>query len=194
MYMEFFSQDLNQNNDVKAGDLLLAEPMLSDPNFQRTVILICEHRHEEGSFGLVVNKLSEISIAELEEILSLEDNLYVGGPVQQNTLHFIHKIPSLEGAIPLNDGVYWGGDYEELKSLCLLGKVNAENCRFFLGYSGWGEGQLAEELKQNSWVIASVGLSVIFEVSADNLWEEILKRMGGKFKMFTNFPVDPSLN
>ena len=190
---ELFSGSLNTDNEVKAGDLLLAEPMLRDHNFQRTVILICEY-HDEGSFGLVLNKQADVQIEELEAILPLEGNLYIGGPVQQNTLHFIHTFKALKGAIPLKNGVFWGGDYEVLKEKALLGELTPQNCRFFLGYSGWGEQQLKEELKQNSWVIASVDLSSIFDTPAEQLWEVVLKKLGGKYKLFVNYPIDPSLN
>jgi len=192
--MDLFSENLNDNNEVKSGDFLLAEPMLLDPNFQRTVVIICEHENNEGSFGLVVNKQADVNIEQLEDFLYLRDNLFIGGPVQQNTLHFLHLIPKLEGAIPLRDGVYWGGDYDQLKELHIQGKVSAQNCRFFIGYSGWGQNQLMGELGQNSWVISRVDLSLLFKVEPDDLWQEILQQMGGKYKMFKNYPVDPSLN
>ncbi|MFT5915416.1 MAG: putative transcriptional regulator, partial [Bacteroidia bacterium] len=144
--MDVFGKDLNSENEVEGGNLLLAEPMLADSNFQRTVILVCEHIKEEGSFGLVINKLADVAIQELEDLLPTENNLYVGGPVQQNTLHFIHKFKDLEGAAHLGNGVYWGGDFEEIKHKGLIGELSSENIRFFLGYSGWGENQLHEEV------------------------------------------------
>lgn len=192
--MDVFSENLNEDNTVKSGDFLLAEPMLLDPNFQRTVVIVCEHSDDEGSFGLIVNKHADVNIEQLEDFLYLKGNLYVGGPVQQNTLHFLHQISELEGSIPLRDGVYWGGDFDQLKELHIQGKVNPQNCRFFIGYSGWGKLQLKGEVMQNSWVISKVDLSVLFQVDADDLWQEVLQRMGGKYKMFTNYPVDPSLN
>ncbi|MGB0525321.1 MAG: YqgE/AlgH family protein [Flammeovirgaceae bacterium] len=192
--MELFSENLNNDNEVRSGDFLLAEPMLLDPNFQRTVVIVCEHKDDEGSFGLIVNRQADVNIEQLEDFLYLQGNLYVGGPVQQNTLHFLHQIPELEGSILLRDGVYWGGDYEQLKELHIQGKVNAHNCRFFIGYSGWGKLQLKGELLQNSWVISRVDLSLLFKVEPDELWQRVLEQMGGKYKMFTNYPVDPSLN
>lgn len=192
--MDVFSENLNRNNDVQPGDFLLAEPMLLDPTFQRTVVIMCEHSHDEGSFGLVVNRLADVTIEELEDFFFLRNNLFIGGPVQQNTLHFLHQIPELKGAILLRDEVYWGGDYEQLQELHLQGKVGPENCRFFIGYSGWGKEQLLGELSENSWVISRVDLSLLFKVEPDELWQAVLEQMGGKYKMFTNFPVDPSLN
>ena len=71
-FMEVFSENLNTNNEVKSGDFLLAEPMLLDPNFQRTVVIICEHKDEEGSFGLIVNREADVQIEQLEDFLYLK--------------------------------------------------------------------------------------------------------------------------
>ncbi len=192
--MDLFTGDLNDNDEVIAGNLLLAEPMLFDPNFQRTVILVCEHNDEQGSFGLVINKKASVIIEDPALSPFLEGNLYVGGPVQGNTLHFIHKLPEVEGAISLSGGVFWGGDFEVIKELHKTGMAHQGNCRFFLGYSGWSQGQLAEEVEVNSWVIARISPSIIFEAPADGLWKEALLRMGGKYPMYANYPVDPSQN
>jgi putative transcriptional regulator len=192
--MEIFGEALNESNALQAGDLLLAEPMLFDPNFQRSVILVCEHDDAQGTFGLVVNHPAQVIVEEIDKHPYLKGNLYKGGPVQPNTLHYLHKFEHLEGCVHVRDGIFWGGDYEQLVVLHQQGLLGTHNCRFFIGYSGWGEGQLTEELNQNSWVISRMPLSLIFEVPPQHLWEEILKRMGGKYRMFTNFPVDPSLN
>ncbi len=105
--MEFF-EFKNIDQPIK-GDLLISEPLLPDNNFDRTVILLCEH-NEEGSFGFVLNKLSMLKVDEvLDEIGSFTTNLYVGGPVQQNTLHFIHNIDALyEGGQAIKEGLVLG--------------------------------------------------------------------------------------
>jgi putative transcriptional regulator len=167
---------------------------LGDPNFERAVILICEHNERDGSFGLVINKYSHVSVDTIEEGEHLENNLFYGGPVEQNTLHFIHKIPTLEGCIPLKDGLYWGGDYNQLKTMHNLGLVSSKNCRFFLGYSGWSRGQLQSEIKKNAWVTSDFDLTSIFDINIETMWREILKRMGGEYKVLANYPIDPRLN
>jgi putative transcriptional regulator len=193
--MDIFRADLNQSNTVVPGNLLLAEPLLFDPNFQRTVVLICDHQEEQGSFGLVLNRQAELDPSQVNEHRYLQDNLFIGGPVQQHTLHYIHKFAEVEGAIPLRNGVYWGGDYEQLQEMFSLGRLTPSTCRFFVGYSGWGKKQLKDELKQNSWVIANPpDLSIIFDVEPQDLWKEILHRMGGRYKMLVNYPMDPTLN
>ena len=191
--MDIFGKNLNDDNHIESGNFLLAEPLLFDPNFQRTVILLCEH-NERGSFGLVINKEANVVLEDMEKHPHLHENLYIGGPVQPNTLHYIHTFEHLEGAIPIKDGLFWGGDYEQIRILFQQGVLNKNNCRFFIGYSGWAANQLEEELEQNSWVISGVNLSVVFKTDADNLWKTILHKMGGKYRILMNYPEDPSLN
>ncbi|WP_020528947.1 YqgE/AlgH family protein [Flexithrix dorotheae] len=191
--MELFGTKLNANQDLNKGDVLIAEPFLNDPNFSRSVVLLCEHQ-EEGSFGLVVNKPALLSIEELSEHLHGNNEVFIGGPVEQNTLHFIHKFKDLEDAIPLRDGIYWGGNFEQLKSLNLAGQVDSTNCRFFIGYSGWSQQQLKDELVQNSWVISRIALNFLFDIAPEDLWQKTLRQMGEKYKMLSNYPTDPRLN
>lgn len=181
--------------EPQKGRLLISEPFLPDPNFERTVILICEH-NEEGSFGFVLNKPSLLRMSDvLQESGSYSETLYVGGPVQQDTLHFIHRSPQLEGGIEIADGIYWGGNFEAV-AIMLQQDINiSEEFRFFLGYSGWGAGQLKSELEQNSWIVSDkVTPQQIFDTEPEVLWKEVLKNMGGKYKMFSNYPIDPRLN
>ncbi len=191
---DFTNGPLNNNPHVKQGDFLLAEPFLEDPNFARTVVLVCEHEDATGSFGLVVNRQTEYAVAEVVESLDVPDTLFLGGPVEQNTLHFIHRIEEVENSIALRDGVFWGGNYEQLKHFALQGRLNASNIRFFIGYSGWGSEQLRSEISQQSWIIATANLNHLFTVAPDKLWETTLKQMGGKYRLFSNYPTDPRLN
>ncbi|MFT6828166.1 MAG: putative transcriptional regulator [Roseivirga sp.] len=182
--------------DPKNGDLLISEPFLNDPNFDRTVILICENGLE-GTFGLVINKTTDLLLDEvMNETIDFNGRLYIGGPVEQNTLHYIHRINiPIEGAIALGNGIYWSGDYEQIKELILTGRVSEEDIKFYLGYSGWSLGQLREELDQQSWFVKPNATErQIFEMDEDALWKSILHEMGGKYKVFSNYPADPRLN
>ncbi|MDN5204912.1 YqgE/AlgH family protein [Fulvivirgaceae bacterium BMA10] len=184
------------NAKPKKGDLLISEPFLPDPNFERTVILMCEH-NEEGSFGFVLNRPSVMQFDEVVEgIEDFKATLYVGGPVEQNTLHFIHRAGDIiEGGVEISEGLYWGGNFENLKILIETKQIPADDFKFFIGYSGWGSGQLVEELKANSWIIRQNATpKEIFDENPENLWREVLKDMGGKFRMFSNYPSDPRLN
>ncbi len=188
-----FNGYLNENSEVLKGDVLIAEPFLADPNFERSVVLMCENQ-SNGAFGLVFNRPAEVSIEDTDNIFLAENPLYFGGPVEQNTLHFIHTFEHLEDSIELKDGVYWSGNYEQLKTLHAQGKVNESNCRFFIGYSGWGNEQLKNEINQNSWVISRTNLQTLFEVEPKKLWKNILKSMGQKYEVLSNYPKDPRLN
>ena len=178
------------------GRLLISEPYLPDPNFQRSVVLLCEH-NEEGSFGFVLNRPANL---QLREVMELDDEfdagVFVGGPVQQDTLHFLHTIgEKLEGSASVLDGLYWGGDFDQLSLMLGSDKSLANECRFFIGYSGWGAGQLEEEIEENSWIVApGLKASDLLHTPPDDLWQLILKKMGGRFEMFSRYPADPRLN
>lgn len=167
---------------------------MTDPNFERSVVLLCEHQYREGSFGLVLNKPSEYALDDVVDDFYYDGKLYIGGPVEQNTLHYIHTFAELKNAVPLGDGVYWGGDYEELRALSVQGRLTETNCRFFIGYSGWGAGQLRGELKRKSWLVYTFPLSDLFSLSSEELWGATLRAMGGKFKVLSHYPTDPRLN
>src|SRR5690606_37981296 len=123
-------------------------------NFSRSVVLLCEH-NDDGSFGLVFNKPSILKINEiLEDFDFLDLEGYVGGPVEQNTLHYVYcGKKELEGSIQIGENLWWGGDFEELVSRLKTGTFDLENIRFFLGYSGWAPGQLKDELTEDTWII-----------------------------------------
>lgn len=179
---------------VERGSLLLAEPFMRDMNFQRAVVLICEHQDNKGSFGFVLNKPSVVTISEVTEDFYSDNPLYVGGPVEQNTLHFIHRFSDIPHAIPLKNGFYLGGDYKAIQDLAAKGLVNSSNTRFFMGYSGWGRMQLKEEMNQESWFVAHLDLDWVFDIEPAEMWASVLKRMGGRYKMYANYPTDARFN
>jgi len=186
----------DERHNPKAGDLLISEPFLQDENFVRSVVLLCEHS-EEGSFGLIINKPSILKLGELVETLHfLDKDVFVGGPVEQNTLHFIYvgeKV--LEGSISLGENIWWGGDYNSLLEKLKLGLLDYDSVRFFIGYSGWGADQLDDELSDETWIICRDRLDEqTFNFTPEELWKNLLKNMGGEFKVIANYPLDPRLN
>ena len=106
--------ELNSKLPAKSGCLLISEPFLQDENFVRSVVLLCEN-NDNGAFGLVLNKLSILKVSDLLEDLDFLDmEVYVGGPVEQNTLHFIYYGDAvLNGSVPLAEKLWWGGDFDE---------------------------------------------------------------------------------
>jgi putative transcriptional regulator len=177
------------------GRLLISEPYLPDPNFERTVVLLCEH-NEEGSFGFVLNRQSEASVADVvEQLAKVEGFAFIGGPVQQDTLHFLHRSPAIPDGTEVFENVFWGGDFEKLSFLVDTGQLPADQVRYFLGYSGWSPGQLEEELEANSWIVTDkVDEALIFETAPEDMWKRVLSGMGGRFSVMSNYPLDPRLN
>ena len=177
------------------GKILISEPFLLDPNFKRSIVLLCEHG-EEGSVGFILNKPTQVKLNQLlEDFPDFDAPVYFGGPVQINTLQFVHRAGDIiEGTTKIADGLYWGGSFEILKLLIEAKKVSPSDFRFFIGYSGWEEGQIEKEMKINSWIVTSTEADNIFSDEPDKLWGEILKKMGKKFAILASFPEDPSVN
>lgn len=177
------------------GILLIADPFLKDPNFMRTVIFLCEHQ-EEGSFGFVVNKQFEQTLDELMEGFDGQRiPVYYGGPVQMDTIHFLHQYPEkIPGGTQVMKGVYWGGDFNVLADMVKNGEVDFNKVRFFIGYSGWVSGQLTDELKEKSWLTVSATRKLIFHKEPADIWKDSLIHLGGGYEMMINFPIDPQLN
>ena len=191
--MEYFRY--KNNFQPERGSLLISEPFLPDPNFERTVILLCEH-NQDGSFGFVLNKASAVMLDEImEDVADFNEKVYIGGPVQQDTLHFVHRQPNIEDSIQIAEGLYWGGNFDQVLSLIDTKQVLGSDFRFFVGYSGWGEGQLNDELKADSWIVANYATSdLVFNTHEDELWKVVLKELGGRFDVYSNYPIDPRLN
>ena len=177
------------------GVLLIADPFLKDPNFRRSVVFLCEHQNE-GSFGFVLNRTYEYSLDEL--VTGLDDlkiPVYYGGPVQMDTIHFLHQYPSkIPGGFQVVDDVYWGGNFETAISLIRAGEIDPNKIRFYIGYSGWSSGQLNDELKEKSWLTVQATRKLIFHKEIDNVWKDALIHLGGEYEIMVNFPIDPTLN
>lgn len=192
--MDYFST--NKLVEPKKGDLLISEPYLPDPNFERTVIFLCEH-DENGTLGFVLNKKGQVKLNDIvDEVGNFTAEVYVGGPVQNDTLHFLHRNKELSdhaNEILLN--TYWGGEYDKLLQMINTRSIEQNDIRFFIGYSGWGAGQLMDELKAKSWIVMkNPTQEMIFDWDNQDLWKECLRNMGGKFKLMSNYPKDPRLN
>ena len=178
------------------GDLLISEPYLPDPNFERTVVLICEH-DENGTFGYVLNQESQVVFSDLvEDIYDFDEKVFVGGPVQQDTLHFVHRSNDSEiGGQEVVKNVNWGGNYESLLDIIRTQTIDPKDFRFFVGYSGWGASQLEDELEAKSWfVYKNTTEKLIFDTEPEILWQTVLESLGGKFRMMSKYPTDPRMN
>ncbi len=180
---------------AKSGTFLIADPFLKDPNFQRTVIFLCEH-NKEGSFGLVINRILPLRLSDLLTNFSDTDfPVYYGGPVETNTLHFLHRIPDLiPGSLQLQKNIFWGGEMDALNQLILHDKLKKDDIRFYLGYSGWGETQLDGEIKENTWITGKGNAELIFMPNPEKCWHKSLQTLGEPFNQMALYPLDPQLN
>ncbi len=181
--------------DIASGTLLIADPFLKDPNFMRTVVFICEHQ-AEGSFGFVLNRKEEVLLGDLiNDLAGCDFPVYYGGPVQMDALHFLHQCPQLiSGSIEITDGIFWGGNFEEVTALINDGTLQQQHIRFFLGYSGWGEGQLDSEMKEKSWLTTYGTRKLVFHRNESMIWPDAIKQIGGQYEQIIHYPIDPQLN
>jgi putative transcriptional regulator len=180
----------------KSGQLLIAEPFLKDSSFQRAVVLLCDH-NKEGSFGLLLNKPLKLTMKDvLMQLYNCTIPIYYGGPVQTDTLHILHQLPSLiPGAQKIAENIYWGGDINVVISLLETRAIDESKIRFYLGYSGWGQGQLLNEMyEEKSWITVSATSNFIFHNNINQLWADAVSYKGGTYNQWKNYPIDPQLN
>lgn len=193
--MDKFVKVGSNNLKPAKGRLLLSEPLMGDFYFGRAVVLLAEH-NDEGSFGLVLNKPVKHKFnSVVKDFPDFDGQLYLGGPVETNSLFFVHTIGEhVEGSLEIGSGIYWGGDIEVIKEMILLKSITPSDIRFSVGYSGWSPDQLKDELKRNSWVV-STGLNKdILKIDPKNMWKQLLAPLGDKYSYWPNFPSDPGLN
>ncbi len=178
-----------------SGIVLLASQTLLDTNFKRTVVLLAQHT-DDGALGYVLNRPFSATLAEVvPDLYGFDAPLYWGGPCQNDTLHCIHNVGThIPGAAEITDGVYWGGDFDAIRNLIITGAASAENFRFFIGYAGWGSGQLEKEINEQSWLLTTPSQRIVFPDSVKNLWTRTVKGMGGEYNILANTPEHLSLN
>jgi putative transcriptional regulator len=175
------------------GQLLVAGPGLVDPNFWRTVVLVGEHS-DEGALGIVLNRSSETKVEEaLPELALLADDMgavHVGGPVQPSAVVVLADFADVDAAESL-----------VMESVGFLqAEVDPEDigelrrARVFVGYAGWGPGQLDGELDEGSWIVEPAIADDVFTSDPDGLWSDVLRRKGGPFAVLAAMPPDPSQN
>jgi putative transcriptional regulator len=175
-------------SETLRGRLLVAAPILRDPNFHRTVIFVAEH-DEEGAMGLVLNRPTDTSVGDaLPELAALageEEPVYVGGPVALESVLAVAELDDPDDASELLLGAV--GFVQEAD-------VPVQRGRIFVGYAGWSAGQLEAELEEESWLVLAAEPDDLFSDDPDGLWSAVLRRQGGPYALLSLMPVDPSLN
>jgi len=177
------------------GKVLISEPFLPDSFFNRTIVYLTEHA-EAGSVGFIINKSINIKVNDaIEGFSGWDEKLTMGGPVAPDTLHYLHTLGDIiPNSVQVCGPIYWGGDIDAIRALIAAGKINDGDIRFFLGYSGWGEGQLERELKENSWVIGNVSPMLIMTYREEDAWKKVLRTMNKRYSLWADFPESPEMN
>jgi putative transcriptional regulator len=178
------------------GRLLISEPFMTDPNFKRSVILLTEYA-EEGAMGFILNHASEFLLGDILPDLSYSElPVFIGGPVANNTLHFIHSCPEkIDGGIEIGENIFWGGNFDTVRELITSYQLNTDEIRFFTGYSSWTIKQLDDEIKEDSWIVANqLSAEILFTHNEENLWREVVIGLGQRYAHIANFPENPALN
>lgn len=192
--LDYTIKELNKLKPKK-GRVLIAEPFMNDFYFKRSVVLLTEH-NKSGSFGFILNKPLDITVNDaLENFPKFDAPVYMGGPVQSDSLFYVHSQGNLiEDSMPIKNNLYWSGDFEQLKQLISDQQIFPHEIKFFIGYSGWDGEQLAQEIEDESWIISDINIKNITQFNNENLWKDVLQKMGPKYSLLSNFPEDPSLN
>jgi putative transcriptional regulator len=175
------------------GSLLIAAPGLVDPNFWRTVVLVGEHS-EEGALGVVLNRTSETpvdeAVPELAELAAEMGDVHVGGPVQPSAVVVLADFaePRDPDALVVESVGFLPAEVDP----DTLGPLR--RARVYVGYAGWGPGQLDSELGEGSWIVEPALADDVFTDEPDELWSSVLRRKGGPFRVLAAMPPDPSQN
>lgn len=196
MDMHVFQIESNKILPVK-GSILISSPFLQDQHFTRSVILLIEHG-EEGTMGITVNKDFNHHLVLNDLVPTLEFvpqiPIYNGGPMSRDTIFFLHTLKGLKGALPLGNGLYLNGDFEDVQKYILEGNPVEGKFRFFLGYAGWENGQLLKEIEENSWMVSSSKKDLLLNCQFNDLWHDSLTNLGGKYAIWARYPQYPYLN
>lgn len=191
--IDFFH--IANNKIAEKGRVLISEPFLADNYFRRSVVYLTEHS-EEGSLGFVLNKSLDMKVSDvIKDFPEADFPLSVGGPVNTNTVHYLHTLgEQVPQSVHVKDGIFWGGDFEIIKSKIIKGEVEHHELRFFLGYAGWSANQLDGELKENAWLVGEISADMVMKGQGAEFWEDTLSRFNDKYRAWANFPQDPGLN
>jgi len=181
---------------IKVGNILVAEPFTLDSYFKRSVIMIGEYS-KDGAVGFILNKPTDLFVRDaLEDFPEIESRIYFGGPVQTDTIHFIHTYGEmLEGSKQIAPGIYWGGNLEMLKLMIDIKTIQPSNIRFYAGYTGWDLTQLSDELSNKKWIVSTKNASkYVMSDETFEMWGSVLRDLGKAYSILANFPENPSLN
>lgn len=177
------------------GKYLISSPnLLNDEVFYKSIIYIVDET-TQGLTGFILNRKSGFFLSD-QNIKSQKNNieLFYGGPVSHNLFYILKSDVEMEGIIRIRDNIYWGNNINLIIDTLSKGLVNIKNINFYKGYSGWDKGQLDKEIENNSWIVKDDLDTDHFTLVNNNSWNNIIREIGGKYKIWSNSPDDINLN
>lgn len=188
----------NYKNEIRKplrqGSLVLSQPFLNDSVFKRAVCFLCAHTRKEGSFGFIINKISDYKLSDfLANVETIDDPIYYGGPVATDTLYFLHdNALDITDAQKITQSIYWGGNFDEFIQKYKEVDSNTVKVKFFIGYAGWEQGQLRKEIIEDSWIVTKNKYDVFG--NTEDAWKLIMEDMGDVYQHLSQLPESPTLN
>jgi putative transcriptional regulator len=183
---------------VVPGSFLVASPLLRDPNFVHTVVLLCDHG-SGGSWGLVVNRRTNLAFGDLLEALpfpaAATGPVHWGGPCESSRLQILHRLRrDTRGSLPVCRNVELGLEVDRLKSILVDPLHPGEALHGYVGYAGWGAEQLAKEVAERSWVACTADARLVFDTPHEEIWERSLESLGPPWSRLARVPIVQRLN
>lgn len=180
------------------GTFLVASPLLRDPNFVRTVVLLCEHG-EGGSWGLVVNRRTALTFGELLDDLpfpaSAEGPVFWGGPVEPSRMQVLHRLRrEIPDVLEVESNLRLGIDADTFREVVAQRLLPGEALQAYVGHAGWGPGQLDAELEGHSWIICTADDAIVFDTNPEEIWDRVMRSLGPAYARLTEVPPDPRVN
>jgi putative transcriptional regulator len=179
--------------ELTIGTILISKPFMEDKRFEKTIILIVDI-NEDGIIGFIINKNTSSIIQDIiTEIPNENISIKYGGPVDDNSsLFYLHQYPDLiDGSKIIKNGVFWGGNIDDVINGINSKEINTNKIIFFLGYTGWEKHQLTNEIKEGSWIIHEINLANLY----NNLnWSDLLIEVNKEYEIWATAPSDFHLN
>tara|TARA_B100000902_G_C27078097_1_gene797473 strand:+ start:260 stop:808 length:549 start_codon:yes stop_codon:yes gene_type:complete len=179
--------------EVKIGTILISKPFMEDKRFEKTIILIVEN-NAEGIVGFIMNKNISNTIPIITNLFPKYNlNTKYGGPIDDKSrLFFIHKSPQyIKGSKEIKDGVFWGGELDDLENGLKSKEINEKEIMFFIGYTGWEKDQLKDEIEDGSWILHNMDINEL-DINMD--WSNLLITINKEYEVWATAPSDFHLN
>ena len=202
MLMDILDYDILTMNfdqpEPHVGNLLLAEPLMTDNDFRHSVILLVEHSNELGSMGFITNRRANFDLNELVDEITISEEIpiYIGGPVHRDRLYFIHTLGELiPESVNLGTGLYVSGNFDVIIEYINSGAQINGKIRFFLGYSGWEKEQLKDEIQNYDWAVTKLhDAARLLTLDEEDAWRDEVSRLDEKYILWRNCPSSIILN